>query len=422
MHTRFNDVVWRLLRHNIKPGQIAGYALANLVGLSIVLTALQFYRDVTPSRDDGDSFISRDYLILSRRVEGLGSMVGGNVAFSPADISDLEAQPWVRRVGRFTPSRFDVSASLEMGGRTMSTALFFESIPGDFFDVTPSGWQFDPSGSDSADPDGLTNPALAGPSGRDLPEIPIVLSKEYLTLYNFGFAASRGLPQLSEAMIGMVPLRVSVSGNGRQQYFPARIVGFSSRLNTIAVPEEFMRWANDRFADTPAADPSRLIVEVSSPGDPAIARYLERHGYESAGDKADNSRLTYFLRVVTMAVVTVGAVISLLALFILLLSIYLLLQRNRAKICDLMLLGYSPRQVAGRYCLIVAAVNLAVLVVSVVLLLCVRRLWVSPLASLGISPSSPWPVVGIGALVILAVTAVNVAAIARNVRGAFVKK
>lgn len=400
MHSRFNDVVWRLLRHNIKPGQIAGYALANLVGLSIVLTALQFYRDVTITRDDRDSFISRDYLILSRRVEGLGSMAGGNVAFSPADISDLEAQPWVRKVGCFSTSGFNVGASLEMGGRSMSTALFFESIPDDFFDVTPAGWHFDP----------------------DDPEIPIVLSKEYLTLYNFGFAASRGLPQLSEAMIGMVPLRVSVSGNGRQQYFPARIVGFSSRLNTIAVPQQFMEWANARFADAPAADPSRLIVEVSSPGDPAIGSYLDAHGYESAGDKADSSRLTYFLRVVTAAVVSVGAVISLLALFILLLSIYLLLQKNCAKIRDLMLLGYSPRQVAGRYCVIVGAVNLVVLLAAIALLLCVRTLWASPLAALDMRLSSPWPVVGVGVLVILAVTTVNVAAIVTNVRRAFVKK
>lgn len=36
------NIVWQLLRRNISVGQLAGYAVANLVGLAIVLTAVQF--------------------------------------------------------------------------------------------------------------------------------------------------------------------------------------------------------------------------------------------------------------------------------------------------------------------------------------------------------------------------------------------
>lgn len=390
-------MVWRLLRHNIKPGQLIGYGVANFVGLAIVLTAIQFYRDVTAAREDDDSFISRDYLILSKKVDGLGALMGSDVSFSKDEITQMEAQPWVAHVGRFTSSAFNVSASINMGGREMSTALFFESIPDEFFDVKPSHWSFDP----------------------EKPEVPIILSKDYLALYNFGFAASRGLPQVSEGMIGMIPLSVSVSGRGRQQYFPARIVGFSSRLNTIAVPEEFMEWANREFADKPVENPSRLIVEVSSPGDPAIDEYLSSHGYESAGDRINNSRTAYFLKIVTGVVVSVGGIISLLALFILLLSIYLLLQKNREKLRDLMLLGYSPRQVATYYYIIVASINVAVLAGAVAAVLVGRARWAEPLESIGIGVTSPWAVLGIGLAVVVGVTAINIAAISRNVSKIF---
>ena len=61
------NIVWRLLRRNISAGQLAGYALANLAGLAIVLTAIQFYRDITTVWDDEDSFISNDYLIYPRK-------------------------------------------------------------------------------------------------------------------------------------------------------------------------------------------------------------------------------------------------------------------------------------------------------------------------------------------------------------------
>ena len=51
------SIVWQLLRRNISVAQLAGYAIANLVGLAIVLTAVQFYRDVTEVWNSEDSFI-----------------------------------------------------------------------------------------------------------------------------------------------------------------------------------------------------------------------------------------------------------------------------------------------------------------------------------------------------------------------------
>lgn len=391
------NMVWRLLRRNISAGQLAGYALANFVGLAIVLTALQFYRDVTTVWDEDDSFMTRDYTVVSHKVTGLGSLTGSSDGFSEGDIAGLGAQPWVRRVDAFTASAYNVSASVEMGGRGMSTALFFESIPDEFFDALPSDWTFDPSN----------------------PVIPVILSKDYLSLYNFGFASSRGLPQLSEAMIGMVPLRVSVSGNGRQQWFPARIVGFSSRLNTIAVPQQFMDWANARFGEGPVAEPSRLIVELSRPGDPAIKEYMDSHGYEMSGDNADNGKASYFLTVVTGVVVAVGAVISLLSFFILMLSIYLLLQKNRDKLHDLMLLGYSPAAVSRYYAIIVVAVNAVVLALSITAMLVGRAAWQSPLSRLGIDVSSPWMTILTGIVIMTVITAVNLAAIRRAMRRYF---
>lgn len=396
------SVVWRLLRRNISIGQLAGYALANLAGLAIVLTAVQFYRDVTSVWEGEDSFISRDYMIISPKVGGLGSLLGGggSAGFGAEDISALESQPWARRVGSFTPARFDVSASVDIGRRGLSTALFLESIPDEFFDVRPQGWGY--------------TPGQSGP-------VPVIISKDYLTLYNFGFASSRGLPKISEGMVSMVPLKLSVSGNGRQEYFDARIAGFSSRLNTIAVPQQFMDWANDRFGDTDEAKqlPSRLIVEVGKPGDPAIESYLASHGYEAAGDKADSGRAAYFLSVVTAVVIGVGVIISALAFFILLLSIWLLLQKNRDKIHDLMMLGYTPSRVARYYYAIVGWINLAVLLGAVAVMSVGAMAWRGPLSRIGIESDSPWVSIAIGVGITLLITLANFVAIRRKVVKAF---
>lgn len=399
MSNSYKGLVWRLLRRNISAGQIAGYALATLVGLSIVLCAVRFYGDVSSAFNTDDGILSKDYMVISKRVSALNTVGrGGDTFFTPAETEELSRQPWVRSVGAFTAANFNVYMSVDLGGRSMSTYMFLESIPDKFLDVSPSDWRFDPS----------------------RPEVPIIMSKEYLALYNFGFAASRGMPQLSETVMARVPLSITVSGNGRSMKIPGRIVGFSSRLNTLAVPQDFMEWANKEFAPPGKEEqPSRLIVEVSKPGDPAIDRFMRINGYDVAGDKADNSRANYFLTLVTAIVIAIGSVISILAFFILMLSIFLLLQKNRRKLHDLMLLGYSPRQAARPYNLLVLSVNVAVLVLSIVITECAAAWWNPRLADIGVPNGSPLPALLTGLCIMAVVTVANLLTIRRLVRRNF---
>ena len=199
----------------------------------------------------------------------------------------------------------------------------------------------------------------------------------------------------------------------------ARIVGFSSRMNTIAVPQDFLEWANDRYASSEDKSPSRLIIEVNSPGNPDITKYLEANNYEVAGDKVDNGKASYFLSIITGVVVSVGIIISVLAFFILMLSIYLLLQKNKEKLHDLMLLGYTPSQVARQYYLLVGAVNGVVLCMALIIVALSSMMWSTPLADLGVDRGSMFPSVIVGVVVMTLITIGNFIAISRKVERNF---
>ncbi len=388
-------MVWKLLKKNISTGQIIGYAIANLIGLAIVIGAIKFYTDISSTWNDEDSFIKQDFLIISKKVSTLNTIgLSKNATdFSNDDIDELEEQPWVRKVGCFSSANFNIMAALDIQGSRMSTYIFFEAIPDEFLDISPELWEFDPTTG----------------------VIPVIMSKDYLTLYNFGFAATRNMPQLSESLMSSVPMLMTLSGNGRSETFRARIVGFSSRLNTIAVPQSFLEWANDRYSAQAAPNPSRLVVEVNTPGDPAIKKYFDENGYEVAGDKADNSKAAYFLTIVTTIVLCIGAIISLLAFFILTLSIFLLLQKNKQKLHDLMLLGYSPSQVARPYYILIGLVNLTVLILASTAAVVASTYWVPMLSEIGIAASAPWTAIGIGTLIIVVVSTLNFLSIRRIV-------
>lgn len=403
-------MLWKLLRKNISKSQITGYSVASLIGLAIVISAVKFYDDVRSAFEDEESFISKDYIIISKQVPSTGMLgIAAETTFSEREIRDIRTQPWVRDVGEFKAADFNVTAAIDFGGRRMSTHLFFESIPDHFFDLESDRWEFIP-------PSSIDDISLEELSEI---EIPVVISRDYLTLYNFGYAASRGMPQLNENLVKTVPLTFYLSGNGHHETYRGRIVGFSSRLNTIAVPLDFLEWANRRYSGEKEVNPSRLIIEANTPGDPAIDQYMKKHSYEIAGDKADNARANYFLTVATTIVIAVGAVITVLAFFILMLSIYLLLQKNKQKLHDLMLLGYSPGQVARSYYVLTGVINLCVLFLAVVVMLLASGYWVEQFTAIGIKSASPFVAIFVGLCISIAVTLLNWLSIRRIVRKNF---
>lgn len=390
-----------MLRKNISVGQLAGYAVANFVGLAIAVCALQFWRnlDAASAGSGGrDMFAASGYMSLSKPPSAMGALLGGSSGFTQKDIEALRRQPWVKRVAEFTPSRFDVTASVNFGGRGFTTALFFESVPDEFFDTLPSGWNFSP----------------------EKPMVPIIMPRDYLTLYNFGFAPSRGLPQLTEGLLTQIPLRISVSGNGRQQVMAARVAGFSSRVNTIAVPEQFMTYANEMFGEpaTEREEAQRLMVEVADAGSPDIGPYLRSHGMEAGGSDGVGGKMASTLRWLTAIVLGVGVVIAALALFVLLLSIGLIIQKNRQKIADLHLLGYTYGDVARGYAALVGGVNIVVLGLVIGAVAVAQSALGRQLASLGYSSASLWPTLLAAIGVMALITLLNYAVLRKYAKAA----
>lgn len=391
-------MISKILRKNTSAVQIAGFVLSNFIGLVIVLGGLQFYLDARSIWEDSDSIINSDFLVINKKVTSSNMLGSSESGFTEAEISDLESQPWVRNVGRFSANDYRVTARVEQGGRGMSTYMFFESIPDEFVDVPKAQWSYR-TGSD---------------------EVPIILSKDYLTLYNFGFATSAGLPQLSEGIMGSIPLslRLTSEDGSRTREMNGRVAGFSNRLNTILVPRSFMDETNAALGTGKERAASRLIIDVSSPGDVAINQYLESHDWEVAGDKSASSA-AFMLRVVVGIVLAIGTVITILSLFILLLSISLIMERNRGKLHQLLMLGYEEKVVGRPYALLAFGIPLSGLLLSVGAMFLLRSRYMLPLEGLGAHPATVWISLLVGICLTMVVIGVNLITIRRRIRSAF---
>ena len=128
--------------------------------------------------------------------------------------------------------------------------------------------------------------------------------------------------------------------------------------------------------------PSRLIVEVDNPTDNKVTAFMEEHCYDTADNNMDAEKITYFLRLLVSVVVTVGLVISVLSFYILMLSIYLLVQKNSVKLENLLLIGYSPTSIALPYQVLTLVLNFIVMVIALVALLIVRSYYLDIISTL----------------------------------------
>lgn len=346
------NLVWKLLRQHISVPQFTGFAFANLFGMLIVLLGYQFYCDVLPVFTSQDSFMKADYLIVSKRIGTASTISGRDNSFNNAEIDDISSQKFIKKIGNFTSTEYKVDAHMGINGQSiLSSELFFESVPDEFVDASLKDWKYDEGSR----------------------EVPIILPRTYINMYNFGFAQSRSLPKISDGLIGMIDFRIYIHGNGHQDEYKGKVIGFSNRLNTILVPQKFMDWSNKYYSPAEKSNPTRLIIEVSNPADENITKYLDDKGYEVDSDKLQSEKTTYFLRMIVMIVMAVGIVISILSFYILMLSIYLLVQKNTSKLENLLLIGYSPIRVAMPYELLTLGLNAIVLIVALLMISFIRN-------------------------------------------------
>lgn len=367
--------VSRLLQKSISKSRILSYAVCNIIGLTIITVAVIFYFDIKPAFEPEKRLSDTGYMVLSHRISPFG---GGSWPFTEEDIEQIRSREWVADAAPLKNADFNINATARLGGGSFSTALFFESVPNRFIDNIPEDFTF--SEGDS--------------------EIPVILPRDYLSLYNFGFAASRGLPALSDAMIGSMPMTVDLQGKKGGVTMRARIVGFTSRINSILVPEEFMDYANRLLSGTDGNKPERIIVKTDDPGNSGIAELLAEDNLEAAGIDSGSHRLSGFLQIITGIIILIGAIITVMSLIILVLSLNLLIQKNRREISGLLLLGYPVSRVAGAYSRPLFIINAACLVIAVAAAAATSLLWRGIISEFGFGSSGLLP----GAAVVIAVS------------------
>lgn len=390
MQQLLNKILWK----GKSRWQVAGASLGAFFGLFLLLSAVQFYVDVQQLLNGGNG---TDQFVQINKKVNIFNMLGVKPNFTEEELAEIEAQPFVKKVGSFMPSQFRVSASMPSLG--FRTDMFFEAVPDDFLDVKDSNFTW----------------------RKGQKEIPVIFSRDYLALYNFGFAPSQGLPALTPNTISKFSATVSVQGNGLKQNFEGRIVGLSDRINSILVPQSFMEWANENFGSGRDFNSSRLILSVDNPLSTELNNFLKEKGYEISQGKLIGGQFGILLKIVVAIIGIIGIIIVLLSALIFILNFQLTISQSKEDIRLLLQMGYKTKQISQILIKKLVLLFLQIVIVTFILLFALRYVQSEFFITQGfeLSKGLHWTVYVAAAIFTLIFGFLNIQNIQKNVRKLF---
>lgn len=318
----------KLLLRNSQSSRLWMALGAVCIGTTLLLLSVMIwwnFREVLEGRRDNDS-LGSTFLTINKKVTAENMGIPGATLFQDGEVDAMRGAPQVQDVGVLTSNRFPVYAMFQ-GTMSFATEMFLEGVPDRFIDKKPDDWYWQ---------EGNTS-------------VPIILSSEFLNLYNYGFALSQGLPQLSETTIKSLAFDLRVGIGESQETYIAHVVGFSDRINSVLVPESFIKFGNKVYGrDTIGAAPSRLIVRVKDPSNIEFTQFLQQRGYTTNAEQLRWNKLRSVVDAVSSGTGILALLLMSIGTLVFILFIELTIARARQSLILLREIGFGPRYL-GRF-------------------------------------------------------------------------
>jgi hypothetical protein len=258
-----------------------------------------------------------DFISITKKITDQN--IGQDNSFSATEINALKALPYIEDATPLLANKFVVSAS---GGPALpfTTDIFLEAIKPDFIDTIPPTFSWEPGQA----------------------TVPMIISSDYLELYNTVFAPSRDLPQISEGTLGALVMQLECTGVYGTQIFKGNIVALSDRINSVIVPQNFLEWANKNIANISNSNATRVYIKTTDANNVAFLNYLQENNFQVNKDKTKFGRVKQILQAVVSGLGGFAVLVILLAMMLFSFYLQLMIARSKDNLLLLLTLGYSP--------------------------------------------------------------------------------
>lgn len=287
--------------------------LGLLVGFIVIPLIIQVNHDIQTVVNGNDKDFQ--YLQISKEV-GVSNALGlGSINFNQEEINKIKRQSFIEDVAQVTSNNFRVYVKAPQG----SFDGYMHSVPDHFLDVKPEAFKWK--------------------EGQE--EIPVIISNQFFTLLNTGILPAQGQPAIPKVAIKQLSLPVYLGRGSKQIKMRVRVVGYSDRITTVIVPNNFVEWANNRFHPNKESANTLAILKVKDSGNPSLEKYLDRNDYQVNKEKLVAQKGLWVIQLILGVFLVLGLLVGLMSLNSIFLFVKLIMIENFRKIEMLLLLGYK---------------------------------------------------------------------------------
>jgi len=262
------------------------------------------------------------YLVINRQLNNNNLNSGG---LREEELAALKKLPEVSAVGIIQPGYFKASLSSTSDRFPFYTDVSFETVSSDFLDEIPEHWTWQEKDE----------------------YVPIIVPSLYLDLYNFQFALAQQLPQLTPEVVKMIFFNIRIQGPNGEVVLKGKVAGFSDRIQSMLVPQEFMQWCNARFAQGEKRNPSRILIKTKDATSTVLNQFLEKNQLQADKEKTRFSKYREIVNWIAGISGLSGLLMLIFAALVLSLFIQLNIVSKQDEIRLLIQLGASPQQMIG---------------------------------------------------------------------------
>lgn len=274
------------------------------------------------------NFIKKEssaYFTLSKKIGITNTLFAKAPSFSEEEIEELRNAEFALNIHKSLKPSFEVYASF-FENLSFQTELVFESLPADFYDG-PSYQFFWQEGQQN---------------------IPIVISADFLRLYNYVYAPMAGLPPVESSNMSMIPIQLTIRANGKRNLYAAQIIGTTDRFNGIFVPPSFLKFANEKHSNSKVSRVEKVIVKLNNEKIRDFEDYLEKNDLDVNKESLQLSSSLSKIFPLFWLVMILTSVVLVIAVSNFWLQWKWILESSKINIQKLYLLGQSPQNITSQ--------------------------------------------------------------------------
>jgi len=318
----------KLLFRNQDRKQLIIAMIGAFMGITFLITSIHYLIRVNEF-GEGEEILGPNTIIVQKTVSNASVISLAKTDFSKSEIEKMKQEPFILDVKPVIANNFSVSFQTDDDlVPYFRSDVFIQTLDKEFLEIEAADWEWK---------EGDT-------------VVPIIMPRDFIVMLNT-FMSAKGIPQISDDLAMDINFKFtleSVDGQ-KKEWVNAKIIGFTSVVAAILVPENFMTYGNDNFSDGSEQKITQIMISGKESEFGLVEEMLTKRGLESKESQMVIGRLKSMIGTLFLVVLGISIIAVFVSCLVLLQYMQLLMSRNAYEVRTLIRIGYHPRILVRRF-------------------------------------------------------------------------